>query len=188
MDRNRLIRISKFLSKHLRHSPERLGLQLAPGGWVEVDVLLAACAGTGFPIGRAELDHVVAHNDKQRFAYDETGLRIRANQGHSVVVDLQLEPAAPPAVLYHGTGERAVGAILDQGLRKMRRHHVHLSEATATASRVGARHGRPAVFAVDAAGLARAGATFFRSTNGVWLVEDVQARYLRQLSEEAAAR
>lgn len=188
MESDRLVRISKFLSQHLRHSPERLGLRLAPGGWVEVDVLLGACAVGGLPLTRAELNHVVAHNDKQRFAFDESGTRIRANQGHSVPVDLLLEPAAPPSVLYHGTGERSVAPILDQGLLKMRRHHVHLSADVVTARRVGARHGKPAILAVDAAGLTRAGATFYRSANGVWLVEAVPARYLRLLSEEEAAR
>ena len=184
MDDARLVRVSKLLSKHLRHRPERLGLRIAPGGWVGVEALLAACAAAGFPLSRAELAEVVASNDKQRFALDPSGARIRANQGHSVDVDLQLEPATPPAVLYHGTGERAVASILAEGLRKLRRHHVHLSADRETARRVGARHGRPVVFAVDAAGLARDGATFFRSENGVWLVDAVPPRYLRPLDAE----
>src|SRR4051794_40064836 len=111
MDRQRLVRISKYLSLHLRHRPERLGLDLAPGGWVEVDVLLAAAAGDRFPISREELVEVVRENDKQRFSFDEDGRRIRANQGHSAPVDLGLEPVPPPDVLYHGTPEGAVPAI-----------------------------------------------------------------------------
>src|SRR3954470_1682346 len=103
MDSQQTVKISKYLSKHLRHQPERLGLQLEEGGWVSVDALLAACARHHFPISRAQLDEVVATNDKQRFAFDDTGTRLRANQGHSVDVDLQLEPLAPPALLYHGT-------------------------------------------------------------------------------------
>ena len=99
MDDARLIKVSKYLSKHLRHQPERLGLTLAEGGWVGVDDLLAACARQRFPITRAELDEVVARNDKQRFALDPTGTKIRANQGHSVAVDLGLEPVEPPDVL-----------------------------------------------------------------------------------------
>lgn len=179
MDEARLVRTSKFLSKHLRHQPARLGLILAQGGWVGVEALLAACARHGMPLTRDELDEVVAGNNKQRFAYDETGTRIRANQGHSVDVDLLLEPVAPPAVLYHGTGHGAVAAIRREGLRRMRRHHVHLSPDVATATTVGARHGRPVVFAVDAAAMHGAGYVFYRSANGVWLVERVPPEYLR---------
>src|SRR5947209_6437731 len=105
MDAKQQVRISKFLSRHLRHAPEDIGLMLQPGGWVEVEELLAACARAGVAISRADLQTVVRENDKQRFALDETGTRIRANQGHSVEVDLQLPEAEPPAVLYHGTGE-----------------------------------------------------------------------------------
>lgn len=181
MDKERLVRISKYLSRHLRHDPARLGLELAPGGWVGVDELLAACARHGFHFSRAELAEVVARNDKRRFSFDETGGRIRANQGHSVEVDLQLEPAAPPPVLYHGTGEPAVEAIEAGGLSRMKRHHVHLSADVETARRVGARHGRPAVFAVDAARMAEAGHEFYVSSNGVWLTDSVPAEYLRRL-------
>lgn len=179
MDEARLVRISKFLSKHLRHAPERIGLALEPGGWVEVDALLAACARAGLTLTRAELDEVVERNNKRRFAYDPTGERIRANQGHSVEVDLQLAPRTPPDVLYHGTGERAVEAIRREGLRKMRRHHVHLSPDVQTALVVGRRHGRPVVFAVDASTMARDGFIFYRSENGVWLVDAVPPAYLR---------
>jgi putative RNA 2'-phosphotransferase len=181
MDGERLVKVSKFLSRHLRHDPGRLGLELAPGGWVGVDELLAACARKGFRVSRGELDEVVARNDKRRFSFDEAGERIRANQGHSVEVDLQLERAAPPAVLYHGTGERTADVILSEGLSRMRRHHVHLSAGAETARRVGARHGRPVVFAVDAARMAAAGHEFYVSANGVWLTESVPAEYLSRL-------
>lgn len=181
MDERQLVRVSKFLSKHLRHQPERIGLTLEPGGWVAVAALLAACAAHGMAITRAELGEVVARNNKQRFAFDETGERIRANQGHSVPVDLQLEPAQPPATLYHGTGAAAVAAILREGLRKMRRHHVHLSPDIATATRVGARHGAPVAFAVDAAAMSQAGRTFYHTANDVWLVDAVPPDYLRVL-------
>ena len=180
MDENRIVRISKFLSLHLRHRPERLGLRLADGGWVDVHALLTGCAERGFPLTRDELAEAVARNDKQRFSFDPSGTRIRANQGHSVTVDLQFEPASPPAVLYHGTGQGAVGAILKQGLRKMRRHPVHLSADAATARRVGARHGHPVVFAVDVPAMAAAVLTFYRSANGVWLVDHVPPEYLRK--------
>lgn len=181
MDDARLVKVSKYLSKHLRHQPERLGLRLASGGWVAVDGLLAACARHNFPLTREELEEVVARNDKQRFSFDETRKLIRANQGHSVEVDLELEPVEPPSLLYHGTGERSVESISSSGLRKMSRHHVHLSADVETARRVGARHGRPVVFAVDAAAMQAAGLEFYISANGVWLVESVPPEYLRVL-------
>lgn len=143
--------------------------------------LLAACARDRFPITSAELSEVVTRNDKQRFSFDSTGERIRANQGHSVEVDLQLEALEPPQVLYHGTGERSAGMIQREGLHKMRRHHVHLSEDPHTARRVGSRHGRPVVFTVDAAAMYKAGYCFYRSVNGVWLVETVPHKYLTRL-------
>lgn len=177
----RLVKISKYLSKHLRHRPERLGLRLAPGGWVAVDDLLSSCAAHDFPLTRAELEEVVARNDKRRFSFDESGERIRANQGHSVEVDLQLRAAEPPPVLYHGTGERAAPLIGEAGIRKMGRHHVHLSPDRETARTVGARRGRPVVFAVDAAAMSAAGHEFYVSANGVWLVEAVPPQYLRVL-------
>ena len=178
MEEARLVRISKYLSKHLRHRQDRLGLTLQPGGWVGVGELLAACAGHGFAVTRDELAEVVARNDKRRFSFDPTGTLIRANQGHSVRVDLGLEPITPPAVLYHGTGERVVTSILKDGVRKMRRHHAHLSEEPETARRVGARHGRPVVLAIDAAAMVNDGFTFYRSANGVWLVDHVPPHYL----------
>src|SRR4051794_25980078 len=112
MDESRLVRTSKFLSRYLRHRPADLGLTLAPGGWVPVAALLEACARHRFPLTRAELDEVVARNSKKRFSLDPTSQLIRANQGHSVEVDLQLEAAVPPAVLYHGTGAQTIAAIL----------------------------------------------------------------------------
>src|SRR5205823_194385 len=141
--------------------------------------LLAGCAREGFRLTLAELKEVVAKNDKQRLSFDESGTRIRANQGHSTPVDLQLRPATPPAVLYHGTPERSVGQILRTGLKKMARHHVHLSPTVPTAQAVGARRGRPVILAVDAAGMAREGHTFYCSANGVWLVDEVPPQYLR---------
>jgi putative RNA 2'-phosphotransferase len=181
MDAKRLIRISKYLSKHLRHEPEALGLQLAPGGWVGIDDLLAACARDNFPITREQLEEVVTTSDKQRFALDPTGTLIRANQGHSSAVDLQLEPAVPPPLLYHGTAAQHVEAIRTDGLKRMARHHVHLSIDVPTATKVGARHGKPVVFEVDAAAMQRAGHTFYVSVNGVWLTDAVPPEYLRPL-------
>lgn len=181
MDETRLVKVGKYLSKHLRHQPKRLGLTLQPGGWVPVADLLAACARMHFPISRAELDEVIARNNKQRFSLDPTGTLIRANQGHSVAVDLQLAPVVPPPLLYHGTAAHLVETIRRAGLRKMSRHHVHLSSDAETARIVGARHGRPVVFAVDAEAMHQAGHLFYCSANGVWLVDAVPPEFLRLL-------
>ncbi|MFD3941603.1 RNA 2'-phosphotransferase [Streptomyces sp. NPDC058579] len=177
MDERRTVKVSKYLSKHLRHQPERIGLVLDPNGWTEIDALLHAAREHGFPITRAELDHVVAANDKKRFAID--GTRIRASQGHTVQVDLDLPPAQPPAYLYHGTVAASLDAIRAQGLRPMARHHVHLSPDRETATRVGARRGRPVVLSVDAGAMHRAGHVFHVSANGVWLTDAVPPEFLR---------
>lgn len=180
----RAVTISKFLSKYLRHAPQSLGLTLEPGGWVSVKNLLEACQQKGFPITQDELREVVENNDKQRFSFDEKHERIRANQGHSTSVDLQLEPRSPPATLFHGTGEKRVPAILAVGILKMQRHHVHLSVDRQTAVQVGSRHGKPVVFVVDAAAMAAGGAQFYCSENGVWLVKHVPPEFIRVLGQE----
>ncbi|MBE8965704.1 RNA 2'-phosphotransferase [Nostocales cyanobacterium LEGE 12452] len=181
MSDSRLVKISKYLSKYLRHTPDAIGIKLAPGGWVVVDDLLTACTQNKFPITRQELQVVVEFNEKQRFSFDSTGNLIRANQGHSVKVDLQLEPVVPPDRLYHGTGHKSVESILQTGLCKMSRHHVHLSKDIETAETVGARHGKPVVFAVDTAAMHQAGYIFYCSTNGVWLVDRVPPEYLQRI-------
>jgi putative RNA 2'-phosphotransferase len=178
MDAKRLVRISKYLSKHLRHEPARLGLQLAAGGWVSVEDLLAACGADGFPITREELTEVVERNDKQSFSFDPSQTQIRANQGHSTPVDLQLEPVSPPDILYHGTPSGNVEIILREGLSRMERHHVHLSPTIASAEIVGRRRGRPVVLQIDAASMSRDGYLFYRSENGVWLTDCVPPQYL----------
>ncbi|MFD9790821.1 RNA 2'-phosphotransferase [Streptomyces sp. NPDC059070] len=177
VDDRRTVKVSKYLSKHLRHQPERIGITLDANGWVEIDTLLRAAAEHRFRITRAELDHVVAVNDKRRFAVE--GGRIRASQGHTVEVDLDLPAAEPPAYLYHGTVPRALDAIRAEGLRPMARHHVHLSADRETAARVGARRGRPVVLSVDAAAMRRDGHVFRLSANGVWLTDAVPPRHLR---------
>jgi putative RNA 2'-phosphotransferase len=176
MDAKRTGKVSKYLAKHLRHQPERIGITLDANGWVEIDTLIRAAAEHGFHFTRAELDHVVAANDKQRFAVD--GCHIRANQGHTVDVDLDLPTAEPPAVLYHGTVARNLGAIRAEGLRPMKRHHVHLSPDRETATRVGARRGRPVVLSVDAGAMHHAGHVFRISANSVWLVDEVPPAFL----------
>ncbi len=177
MDR-RLVTVSKYLAKHLRHQPDALGLTLGPGGWVNVDELLAASAGAGFAISYDELIECVETNDKKRFAFDETGDLIRANQGHSVEVDLQLEEQRPPEILFHGTVERFLAPIMAEGLKKGKRHHVHLSRDTETARKVGARRGKPIILQVEAGKMHGQGFKFFLSVNGVWLTDSVPAAFL----------
>ena len=181
----RLIHTSKYVAKHLRHAPHELGITLQPGGWVPVDDLLAAAAKHGFPITYDDLLECVETNDKQRFAFDPSGELIRANQGHSVEVDLQLEASEPPEILYHGTVERFLPSILKDGLVKGKRHHVHLSRDVETARKVGARRGIPVILKVDAGRMHRAGHTFLLSANGVWLTDSVLPEYLSRLSHSA---
>ena len=181
MSNSHLTKISKYLSKYLRHQPEAIGIKLSPGGWVAVDELLSACAKNNFLITRQQLEEVVAISDKKRFSFDSTGIMIRANQGHSTEIDLLLEPVAPPDVLYHGTGAKFVDSIMETGICKMSRHHVHLSADMTTAKNVGSRHGKPVVLIVDAAGMHQAGYIFYCSDNGVWLVEHVPPQYLQNI-------
>lgn len=181
MTPDRLTQISKYLSKHLRHQPERIGLTLEVGGWVEVHQLLKACRKHQFPISFLELEEVVKTNDKKRFSFNETQTKIRANQGHSYTIDLQLEPIAPPTLLYHGTHQKALPSIIKQGLLKQSRHHVHLSADIATAVQVGQRRGKPVVLEIAAQTMHNQGYIFYRSDNGVWLVETVPPEYFKIL-------
>jgi putative RNA 2'-phosphotransferase len=175
---NRMVKISKFLSLVLRHQPEKIGLKLDPAGWVSVEGLLKACQSHGFLLTKNELEAVVAGNDKQRFSFSDDKLQIRANQGHSLDVDLGYQPIAPPEELYHGTVERFLMPILDSGLSKGKRHHVHLSAECETARKVGARRGVPVILRVMSGRMHRDGYLFFRSENGVWLTDKVPPEYL----------
>lgn len=173
-----LVRQSRLLSRVLRHAPASIGLTLDASGWADVDALIERARAHGLPLDRAALDEIVATNDKQRYAYDDAGRRIRARQGHSLDVDLGLVPVEPPVRLYHGTATRHLHAIQREGLRPGRRRHVHLSTDVATARRVGARHGMPAVLGVRAHALHVAGHPFYRAENGVWLVDAVPRAFI----------
>lgn len=178
MDAQSLTKISKQLSYVLRHRPDSVGLELGEGGWVRVDDLLAALATSGHAVTQPVLQRVVAENDKQRFEFSEDGLRIRARQGHSADVDLGYEPATPPDVLYHGTATRHLDSILQQGLLKGRRHHVHMSTNKETMIQVGMRHGKPVLLAIDAKRMLADGHEFFVTGNHVWLTDRVPPEYL----------
>ena len=171
--------ISKFLSLLLRHQPERAGLTLDEQGWVGTEAVVAALRSRFGTFSREDLERLVAGSDKQRFAFDDGGERIRANQGHSVPVDLGLDAAAPPTILFHGTSRRFLESIQEQGLIKGRRHHVHLSRDVETAEMVaGRRTGETTILEVAAARMAAEGYAFFRSANGVWLTDSVPPRFL----------
>lgn len=177
---NDVVKISKFLSLVLRHQPATIGLKLDSAGWVGVGELLAACNKNGKRITAKQLDFVVENNDKKRFAFNEDKTRIRANQGHSVEVELDYQPTFPPQILYHGTASRFLPSILEEGLVKGNRHHVHLSENEKTAQAVGERHGKVVILVVRSEQMQQDGYQFFLSANGVWLTDHVPIKYIQQ--------
>lgn len=169
---------SKFLSLVLRHEPQRVGIRLDAAGWVDVDELLEALARHGKPLSFDELREVVDTSDKQRFAISDDEMRIRANQGHSVAVELDHPAAEPPEFLYHGTSAPSVESIRREGLDKMNRHHVHLSADAEATLRVGARRGRPVLLTIRAGDMHRAGHRFFVTPNRVWLTDRVPPQFI----------
>lgn len=177
MDKS-LVKVSKFLSLVLRHQPELIGLQLDAHGWADVEELLDKAQRHQRALDRATLERVVRENEKQRFAFNEDETKIRANQGHSIQVDLQLEPTEPLPLLFHGTATRFLAAIAKSGLNPQSRQHVHLSPDETTAILVGQRHGTSVVLKIRAAEMAAAGYQFYLSQNGVWLTESVPVEYI----------
>ncbi len=171
--------LSKFLSYVLRHRPDSIELELDEEGWTGIDALLAGAAKAGRSITRGDLQEVVETNEKKRFAISADGAHIRASQGHSVEVELGYKPVEPPETLYHGTAPQFLDAIRRSGLKRMTRHHVHLSPDRETAAAVGRRKGRPVVLEVRAGDLFRAGHPLYVSENGVWLTDDVPPAYIR---------
>lgn len=170
---------SKFISLILRHRPQAIGIALDGHGWAEVRALIDGVNATGrYRLTMEALEEIVRTDEKQRYAFNDDHTRIRANQGHSIPVDVELERRTPPAVLYHGTCERFAGDIEVQGLIPKTRLYVHLSVDEQTARRVGSRHGRPVIYRVDCKSMAADGYEFFISANGVWLTKRVPAKYL----------
>ncbi len=164
-------KISKFLSFVLRHNPQSIGLELDEKGWADVSGLIEK--STKLALTPKLIAEVVRCNDKQRFALSEDGLKIRASQGHSIKVDLGLEPVIPPDILYHGTASRFLASIMKQGLTRQNRQHVHLSADEETAKKVGSRHGIPVILIIAAGNLHQTGQSFYLSDNQVWLTEKV---------------
>ncbi len=170
--------ISKLISLVLRHKPETIGLQLDENGWADVQELIEKINESGTAVNEATINLVVETNDKKRFAFNEDKTRIRANQGHSIEVELNLKAVQPPDILYHGTTERFLDSILKTGLTKQQRQHVHLSELITTAKAVGSRHGKPVIVNINAKAMATAGCLFYLSDNNVWLVDSVPVEYI----------
>lgn len=163
----------------LRHKPETVGVVLDKSGWIDIDILLSAIKSSGNSgWSRELLEEIVRDNDKKRFSISEDGKQIRANQGHSVKVNLDYEPTEPPSKLFHGTVKKFVDSIKVNGLQKMKRHHVHLSADVGTAKQVGSRRGSPVIFVVDATRMYKDGYEFYISDNGVWLTDHVPFKYL----------
>ena len=169
-------KVSKYLSFILRHKPDSIGLELSDQGWADIQALIQKT--DKFQLTQALIQAVVDTNDKKRFLISEDGKRIKANQGHSVKVELELEAVTPPAVLLHGTAERCLNSIMQEGLTKQQRHHVHLSANPETALEVGSRYGRPVLLRIDSKQMSECGFKFYQTENHVWLVDRVPPRYI----------
>ncbi len=171
-------RIGKFLSLVLRHEPQKIGIELDENGWADIDELIEKCAKYRISFTIKELEEIVATNDKKRYSFNEDKTKIRANQGHSIEIDLALTPTEPPQFLYHGTAERFYGSIMKEGIKKISRQHVHLSEEKETAQKVGSRHGCPVILTILSGKMHKDGILFFQSDNGVWLTDYVDVKYI----------
>lgn len=173
-------KLSVFLSLILRHNPAAAGITLDEHGWADVEELLLGINGTGRKIDRAMLEEIVRTDNKQRYRFNEDKTLIRANQGHSIPVDVELKEQEPPEFLYHGTAKRSLKSIMEEGLKPMSRLYVHLSKDRETAEKVGRRHGEPVVLKVHSGRMSRDGVQFYLSENGVWLTKRVDITYLER--------
>lgn len=178
MDEKEIRKQSKFLSLVLRHQPEAIGIELDESGWIGTETLLSAMARNGNQFSRETLELVVRTNDKQRFSFNDDGTRIRANQGHSLKIELGYQAAVPPEILYHGTPQQFVDVIAREGLNKMKRHHVHLHANQETGLTVGRRRGKPVLLEVRAHEMHLANFEFFVTPNDVWLTDHVPVQYI----------
>ncbi|CEJ67831.1 RNA 2'-phosphotransferase [Chryseobacterium oranimense G311] len=171
-------RISKFLSLILRHQPETIQLKLDENGWADVSELITKAAKGRMHFSFEDLEEVVESNNKKRFAFNEDKTRIRASQGHSIDIDLALKAVQPPDFLYHGTADSNISSILEKGIEKRNRQHVHLSADKETATKVGMRHGKPVILTIRTKEMFDNGIPFYLSANGVWLTDFVDAKYI----------
>ena len=175
------VKVSRFIAMVLRHRPESAGLTLDTQGWADVNTLLKGVKAAGYVLDRQGLQELVAEDRKGRYAFDENGEKIRANHGHSVVVDLGLRVRKPPDILYHGTAEKYVADIRKKGLLPQTRQYVHLSPDKETAAAVGRRHGKLVLYEVRSGDMDRAGFEFRCSESAIWLVKAVPSKFLRQV-------
>ena len=179
----KMVKTSRFISMILRHKPEVIGITLDEHGWADVSDLISGINATGnHYLDMESLEEIVRNDEKQRYSFNEDHTLIRANQGHSIQVDVELEEMEPPAVLYHGTREKYTSSIDDQGLIPKSRLYVHLSSDEETARKVGSRHGKPVIYTVDCRAMYTDGYRFFLSANHVWLTKEIPPRYLNKLS------
>ncbi|WP_166921202.1 RNA 2'-phosphotransferase [Flavobacterium poyangense] len=179
MNEKEIKRVSKFLSFVLRHSPETINLKLDENGWANVDELILQSKNQEVKLDLDALTIVVETNDKKRFAFNEDKTKIRASQGHSIDIELNLNEIEPPDYLYHGTVAASIDSIKEIGLQKMSRQHVHLSKDKETAIKVGGRRGKPIILIVAAGRMQQEGFKFYLSENGVWLTNEVPAKYIQ---------
>ena len=179
MSGKRNVILGKFISKILRHQPGLIGISLDEHGWADVQDLIAGVRAAGHPdFDMAVLEEIVETNNKKRYSFSDDKQLIRANQGHSIPVDVELPVTSPPATLWHGTADRFVPSIMEQGIRSMSRLYVHLSPDMETALKVGRRHGKPVILRIDSGQMKADGAVFYLSVNGVWLTKVVPAKYI----------
>lgn len=175
-----LMKTSVFISLILRHKPDVIGISLDEHGWANVQELINGINKTGkYSIDMPMLEGIVRTDNKQRYSFNEDRSKIRANQGHSINVDVELKEAVPPEILYHGTGEKYVDSINAEGLKPKSRLYVHLSKAVETALTVGSRHGKPIVYTIASGEMYRQGYTFYLSENGVWLTKNVPIDFMK---------
>ncbi len=174
----KLDQLSVFISLVLRHNPDAVGIKLDEHGWANIDELIEGISNTGRTIDMDILEEIVRTDDKQRYSFNEDKTLIRANQGHSISVDVELEVKQPPQYLYHGTADRFLDSIMADGLKPMSRLYVHLSKDEETAVKVGKRHGKPVVLKVRAEAMWKDGIKFYLSQNGVWLTKYVDKKYI----------
>ena len=178
MNQKELTKLSKFISLVLRHRPELIGIEMDDQGWVDTRELIDKSSKIGQKLDLPALQYIVENNNKKRFLFNEDQSRIRASQGHSVKIDLGYKPVNPPEFLYHGTTSKYLGNIMQEGLKKRKRHHVHLSADKETARQVGGRHGKPKILIVHSGDMQKSGYKFYQSDNGVWLTDHVPENFI----------
>lgn len=172
------IKLSRFLSLVLRHKPEEIGITLDKNGWVDVKELIEKIKLSSRYIDIEILERIVREDDKGRYSFDEKKEKIRANQGHSIIVELDLKEIMPSTILYHGTATRFLERIKEKGIIKGKRQYVHLSDNIETAKSVGKRHGEVVILPIDIEGLNKIGHKFYLSENKVWLSDDIPSKYI----------